>query len=505
MNTHFKIAWLKHLSSKPQGGFTLVLVLFAGLVIAVVGATMVVQGMGDQNKVVSQKAKASANASAEAGISRAQEFLSKYPHLATKNISDWQSYIAAYNTNATTDDIPLNQVVKEVKQDSCEYAKQTDSAVKAALIGEMQPLVASAVNNPTAAVSLNASSGNWTNKFRFKNYGWDNASQTATARFQGIVLASNGGQAIAKSDLEIKFPVQPDSVLIPSTIFPGLWVKEYLQAGTNNNNPGKLDAEVVYDCTINPGSISTTAGNGSNAGYTEYRSANNAANGDKALRLSLPNGSPAPQITEAPMPEPPSSAPTGVTAGALGNIEGDLTLPLSADNTASANYDAATQTYYYRTNSIDLGNNESLIFTPGQKVVLFVNGNISVGGTGAIAHNCVGASNCDATDVMIVGSSSLANAAFNTAGNAAVCSIFFWAPNYTVNMDGGGHAGDCPSGANQNGIYWVKAWRGGGQGSHEALNESGSDWNKMTTIKAVPLKNKMSNPNSWTAQADDGL
>jgi len=501
MNTHFKIALLKHLSSKPQAGFTLVLVLFAGLVVAVVGATMVVQGMGDQNKVVSQKAKASANASAEAGISRAQQFLSKYPHLATQNISQWQSYVAAYNTPATTDDIPLNQLVVEVKKDSCESAKQTDAAVKTALMNEMQPLLASV--DPTAAVGLPPSSSNWTNKFRFKNYGWDNASKTATARFQGVVLASNGGQAVAKSDLEIKFPVEPDSVVIPSSMFPGLWVKEYVQAGTNNSNPGKLDAEVVYDCTVDPGTLSTTAGNGANAGYTEYRSANNAANGDKALRLSLPTGSLAPQITQIPMPEPPTTAPTGVTAVALGNIDDDLTLPQAGDTTASANYDSATQTYYYRANSIDVGSNESLIFTPGQKVVLLVNGNISVGGTGAIAHNCVGTSNCDATDVQIIGTGS--NGTFATAGNAAVCSIFFWAPNYTVTMNGGGHAGDCPSGANQNGIYWVKAWTGGGQGSHQALNQSGSNWNKMTTVKAVPLKNKMSNPNSWTAQADDGL
>lgn len=500
MNSKFYRLWLCHLCSSPQKGFVLPLIMMIGLVIAVVGATMVVQGMGDNNKVVAQKAKSQANAAAEAGFTRLQQFLAKYPHLADKNMSDWQAMAAAAQTSATTDDGPITELVSAAKEDSCAAAGQTDAAVKTAAMNDLLPLVSSLQTNPAQAVALPGNGNNWTTKFRFKGYEYNN--KVATAKLQGLVLGQDG-QRIASTDMNVTFPVDPDAAVVPSSIFPGLWVKEYLQAGQNNNNPGTLNAEVVYDCGINAGALTTTAGNGSSAGYTEYRSANNAANGDKAIRVALPNGMTPPKMTTVPMPNPPTTAPAGVTTHSLGTINNDLTLPLASHNTSSANYHAATQTYYYAANAIDIGNNESLIFTPGQKVVLFVNGDIEVGGTGAIAHNCAGVSGCDATDVNLIGASTGADPTFATSGNASVCSVFFWAPTYTVDMSGGGHAGDCPSGANQNGIYWVKAWEGGGQGSHEALNQSGSNWDRMTTARVVPLRTKLSNPNSWATVEDD--
>ncbi|MFN5515508.1 MAG: hypothetical protein ACK5CA_12395 [Cyanobacteriota bacterium] len=499
MNSKFYRLWLCHLGPRPQKGFVLPLIMMTGLVIAVVGATMVVQGMGDNNKVVAQKAKSQANAAAEAGFTRLQQFLAKYPHLADKDMSEWQAIVAAAQTSTTADDGPITELVTATKTDSCALANQSNTALRTAALGELTPLL-NTVANTAQAIALPGNSNNWTTKFRFKTYSWDDTNKVATTKLQGLVVGQDG-QRIASTDMNVTFPVEPNAVVIPSSIFPGLWVKEYLQAGQNNNNPGTLDAEVVYDCSINPGSLTTTAGNGSSAGYTEYRSANNAANGDKAIRLALPNGMTPPQMTQIPMPTPPTTAPTGVTTHSLGTVNNDLTLPLSTHNTSSTNYHAATQTYYYAANSIDIGNNESLIFTPGQKVVLFVNGDIDVGGGGAIAHNCDGVTGCDATNVNIIGATSTGT--FETTGNASVCSIFFWAPTYTVDMSGGGHAGDCPSGANQNGIYWVKAWIGGGQGSHEALNQSGSNWDRMTTARVVPLRTKLSNPNSWAAVEDD--
>jgi hypothetical protein len=63
-------------------------------------------------------------------------------------------------------------------------------------------------------------------------------------------------------------------------------------------------------------------------------------------------------------------------------------------------------------------------------------------------------------------------------------------------MSGGGNAGDCPAMngsdyANQNGIYWVRAWIGGGQGSHQALNQTGSNWNILQSAVTIPVKNQL--------------
>jgi hypothetical protein len=63
-------------------------------------------------------------------------------------------------------------------------------------------------------------------------------------------------------------------------------------------------------------------------------------------------------------------------------------------------------------------------------------------------------------------------------------------------MSGGGNAGDCPAVngtnyANQNGIYWVRAWIGGGQGSHQALNQTGSTWAILQAAVTIPVKNQL--------------
>ena len=70
MNTKFKLSWLRYLSTRANRGFALPIVMMCGLVIAVVGATVVMMGMEDNNKVVSQKASASSMAATETGLAR---------------------------------------------------------------------------------------------------------------------------------------------------------------------------------------------------------------------------------------------------------------------------------------------------------------------------------------------------------------------------------------------------------------------------------------------------
>jgi hypothetical protein len=469
-------------------GFALPIALMVGLVILVVGATMIIRAQSDQSNVISQKAKTVANAAAETGMTRLQNTILQYPAIAQYSMEEWQNVVTAYTANANTTDATLTGLVATVRTQSCDAKSKTDAQVKSDLVLAMSTMAASTdqtLPNP------DSSNSNFAPYYKLVKYYY---YPDGTAKFH--LLGKAGSNGNARSNLVATVPVAGDKITNPTVAaFPGLWVKQYLRAGQNDNNPGTLEAHVAYDCGINAGTFTTSAGNGSASGYTKYVSSGTSGGGT-AIRVALPTGDPAPEVTLMPMPDPPSSA-SGVTPASLGSITGSLTLPRSGtDTTSSSNYKSSNQTYYYTASSIS-GNGVNLQFTAGQKVVIFLTGNISIGGSSQITHNCGNVSGCDATDVHILGSTSSANGLFSTGGNSAVCSIFFWAPTYTVDMNGGGNAGDCPSGANQNGIYWVKAWQGGGQGSHEALVESGSGWDKVKSVVTLPVKNKLGSTTQW--------
>ncbi|MFN5515975.1 MAG: hypothetical protein ACK5CA_14845 [Cyanobacteriota bacterium] len=498
MNAKFRFYLLNYLATRRQRGFALPIVVMCGLVIAVVGATMVMQGMQDNNKVVSQKTKSVADAAAEAGLVRLQNMITQNPALAQYSMEEWRTAIAAYEANPNTNDATLAGIVKSVKSQSCTASAQTDAQVKSSLVTSFTSVGVTSANATTtqSLQSSNNSNPNFAPFYQLKNY-YYYPNGTAKVKLVGLAGANGNG----KSNVVATLPVSGGTVSNPtSSAFPGLWVKQYLRAGQNNNNPGTLDAHVAYDCGMNVGTFTTTAGNGSSSGYTEYVSSGSSGGGT-AVRVALPTGQPAPEVSLIPMPDPPSSAPSGVTPASLGSITGSLTLPRSEDTTTSANYKASNQTYYYTASSI-AGNGVNLQFTPGQKVVILLTGNISIGGSSQITHNCGSTPGCDATDVQILGATANTSGLFSTGGNSAVCSIFFWAPTYTVDMNGGGNAGDCPSGANQNGIYWVKAWQGGGQGSHQALNQSGSNWNKVKSVVTLAAKPKLGSPTQWLTVDD---
>lgn len=518
MNTRFKFALIRHLNSDRHQGFALPMAMMVGMVMLVVGITMVIRAQGDQSKAVAQTSKTIANAAAEAGLTRIQNFLVQNPALAQYSMEEWKTAMVAYQGNANTTDATLTGMVGLLKQQSCSYSGQSDATIKQTLVPTMATFVASSGNSATGVENSlpnpDSSNSTFAPSFQLKGYVYSNKKAQA-------VLVGKAGQQ-SKATLAVTIPVDNNKLDASTQAFPGLWVREYLRAGQNDNNPGTLNAHVLYDCGINAGTFTTTAQtNGSASGYTYYVSSG-TANGGTAIRVALPTGNPAPEKSLLPMPNPPTSAPSGVTPVSLGSITSSLTLPRTTSNaspnnvndtTSSSNYSSTTDTYYYTVSSIS-GNGVNLQFTPGKKVVVFLTGNISIGGTSQITHRCTGTSGCDATDVQILGSTSNTKGSFITKGTSAVCSLFFWAPTYTVEMSGGGNAGACASDtnpattnppsqpANQNGIYWVRAWIGGGQGAHQALNQSGSSWTQIKSVASLPAV-QLGVPTEWAMKADD--
>jgi hypothetical protein len=182
------------------------------------------------------------------------------------------------------------------------------------------------------------------------------------------------------------------------------------------------------------------------------------------------------------MPDPPPKPTTNI--GTIGNISG-LALPLATDTNSGTNYNSATGAYQYSVSTIT----DSFTFRPGYKVDLWLDGAIDLqGGQKAIVHNCTGVSNCSPFDARIYGlaTSASGNNTLHLGGNPAICAIFFHAPTYNVDLNGGGQAQGCGGGANNNGIYWVNSWSGGGQGNHNALDQTSAEWSQSPSFKLPP-------------------
>lgn len=493
MKPRFVLNFLTAGRKKDSAGFALPLVIMGGLVITVAAAAIVMKGMNDQNQVTAQAAKSTADQAAEAGLTQVQAFLLKNPVLAKKHFSQWGSTASG---SFVPNDAFLTEAAAELQGASCNYKNMTVDAVKAALVTEITAFYDQTMSAPKA---LPNPSGNGAKapKFQMVDYRFDASQQKGVVHVRGLAGEDNSPNQ-AKTNLVASFPITDGSAPFTGVV-PGLWVKGTITAGQNVNNPGSVNAQVIYEC--DKPTFTTSAGNGQNSGYTEYVSG--------SQRIALPNSMDPPGASPIPMPDPPTSAPAGVTPASLPTVTGNLTLPRSGtDTTSSSNYNSANQTYYYTINSTSgksvSGNGVNLQFTPGQKVVLFLTGNVDIGGNSQIVHDCSGVSGCDATDVQIIGPIANASGTFSTGGNSAVCSIFFWGPTYTLNLSGGGNAGNCSSGANQNGIYWAKSWTGGGQGSHNALHQTGTTWEVINPIANFKVKNRLGANSDWKTIDEQG-
>uniref|UniRef100_UPI001FA9C3BF hypothetical protein n=1 Tax=Vibrio cincinnatiensis TaxID=675 RepID=UPI001FA9C3BF len=57
---------------------------------------------------------------------------------------------------------------------------------------------------------------------------------------------------------------------------------------------------------------------------------------------------------------------------------------------------------------------------------------------------------------------------------------------------------------NQNGIYWAKSWTGGGQGSHNALHQTGTTWEVINPIANFKVKNRLGANSDWKTIDEQG-
>jgi hypothetical protein len=415
------------LQRRNDSGFALPIAVGVGLLLMIVGATMVLRSQQQQVTAIAQKQTAGSLSAAEVGISRIQDLLTRYraaslyPSDASGSDPSWQnaSAIPGLSTSCPKDS-----------------PATPESKVAAAATKDWQDID---TDDPAKG------------QYRLVDYTYSTSEGKGTLKVQGRAGTVNGSLS-AVTQLNVVIPVQTVSPYVP-----GLWVKDSVNTGT-------IKANILGPCpTTNP--ITPPA-----EGFFIARSA-------------------------LEMPSPPPIPSSGVND--LGSdIAAGITLPRTGDVSIAAN------TYQYVVESI----NNSFTITSGKKVELWVKGNITLQTDQKILHpSCATVSGCSPFDAKIYGLSS-SNGKIELNGKAAICDIFLHAPTYNVEHlnepTDGVKADGCGSGVNNNGIYWVNKWSGGGQNGQVALDQTSAVWSNQSVLQPLTVLKSIT---SWQREEAEPL
>lgn len=479
MNKNLNIA-LKNRSSDQ--GFAIPVAVGLGLIMILLGVTMVVRSQGDQVTASAQKATNRGLGAAETGITQYQSLIQNNPAITrykdcvgTRDASSG-TCPDINPTRSWSNATAIPPVITASTLNSCTSGNGPSAVTAASAIASWRDISAT-----------NASLG----QYRLVSYVYPAPGTTDTGQLtvEGRVNqadANNDGDDNDKADtsvgtatskLQVNIPVKDgDNASVP---FPGLWV-------SNTTNSGNTNASILAPCDQTNVAVTATPPNPNPNNYQTYRSS-----------LAIPN-TPTKPISNIKTLAGVPTTPLPLAADIVihnADIAGNIT------NNSLSNFNWATGEYQYAIPSISLGGHDTLTFSPGSKVALYVDGNITMSGTPDIKHDCTapgGASipNCSPTDARIYGLS--ASGTLSLSGNSAICDVLFLAPNYTASVSGGGHAGSCNSGANNNGIYWIKAWTGGTSGPHVSLQQTSTTWDDVSFL--FPLPPQIAPIASWQRQ-----
>jgi hypothetical protein len=416
-------------------GFAIPAVVGVGLIIILVGLTMVVRSQGDRVTAIAQKSTAKSLGVTEAGIARIQALLKRYPILSTQPSTAWDSTLTSSAASggcstSTPSSTPTTEESKLIDRSrEAKWLNLNDTAPNWRELGEFR-VVSYQPNTPSAGISTLIVEG----RARSENNATTSTSSTS-------ITVGNSTAA-----LETQFPINPSA----STGRPGIWVQ-----GSSDpidiSTDGTLNASVcVKGSSFDSGKINT-----------------NKLEKTGAVIQSIYDGTvptvAASSATLPPLPAPPAYAyrlppidvsscnivlPRISTASRTNGLTGTdcsgsdkfgvaytTTFNQTTDTPTSGIYsylvdgttsDSATDnTGSPGGDSLKLSSGRLIIDPPtGTKVVLYVRGNVSLSGTssGSPSNACVGTT----TPVTsYINGFSSANTAFQNTTN--------WSYNNTAN------------------------------------------------------------------------
>jgi hypothetical protein len=459
---HMKIinAILRYRST--ESGFGLALSTGFALIAIIIALTIVGRSLKDSTVSAAQKTTSRSLSAAEAGITRYLALIDKYRYISS--YPDCQSR----GSNGTCNDtgtIPSWANPTAIPRLSCLNPSEILSQSQNGIWKDLDP------SDPS--------------KGQYKLVSYTHTPGTPDGEGALVVdgrIQQRGSGSSASNDiqtgitrLQVNIPVHTAN---PTNLaFPGLWVNN---APSSSNN--EFQANVVLGCSTTA-TLNVTGADPSGKAYTVSQSIS-----------AIPS-----------LPAKPAFPPSNI----LGDITGTATIPLPTDFATIENINGVqTKIYRYSVNSINLQNQALTINTtvpaignsaPPQKVILYLDGDITVGGnpSSGIDRTCKdtngnAATNCDLTNLQIYGYKP--NGQICPHGNGGIFDSFIFAPTYQVGLAGGGNSGGF------SGAIWADTWaNGGGCGSntsHIVLRQTGG-WDQLTPFLSNVLSPQIGSVNNW--------
>ncbi|MBW4641189.1 MAG: hypothetical protein KME05_23835 [Gloeocapsa sp. UFS-A4-WI-NPMV-4B04] len=455
MNKKLKFI-LKNRSSEQ--GFAIPIAVGMGLVMLLIGTTMIVRSQGDEVTASAQKAT-------NRGLSAAETAITRYQSLIYKNrvIATYKDCDGARNSNGVCPDTGIAK----------SWANATTISGLSSSCGGGSGGGATPVANASTIAWQDVNSSNQSlGQYRLVSYVYPAPGTTGTTgtapgigqltvegrvNQSGSGITATTGAGTATTRLQVKIPVeQGDLSTVP---IPGLWLKSGTMPG-NQTTKGNI---LLNDCFISPAPTDTT-------------------NQELDPVTNLPYIDPAtgqPYKTKQVsfnLPDLPSE-PTYITSPnnqVLGDITSDQTLPRVGDKsntgvsypTASGLYpQPSTGVFEYSVGSITGNNVINIRTTPGIKVKFYLHGNIAK--QADFRHNCTSIAGCDPTDFQIFGYGG-SGSSICLNGNGLI-DAFIFAPAYSAGVDGNGqfrgsvwvndfNAPSCSSSSNHLVVVQLASW-----------------------------------------------
>ena len=434
----------KHKSTEE--GFSLVIATGFGLVIMLIGLTIMGRSMKDSSVSASQKTITRSLAAAESGVTQ---------------------YLSFMNQNRLAANVP--DCVARGANGTCNDTSTTANWAN--------PSGISATDIPTVESTILANSQqSWRNvvpsdptKGQYRLISYQPPASIGTQgvlKVEGRVNQQGSGStatddvSTGKTRLQVNISVTASN--IPDLPFPGVWL---------NNGTGLINQDFEADGLLS-----------------------NTNPPDLYVQPTYPSGTAAPaprtslQIARFLPPQPSSFVNSNLTARLS---TGNVTLPVTTGGntcptSATLNNDYCTieningvQTKVYRYPSGNLTANNNMVAntvnsevisgatTLPQKVIIYLNGDIDLQGNAEIRHQCqktdgTTASSCDLSNFQIYGYNPTSEPRkIRTQGTFGI-QAFIIAPTYTACVTGGGGGGGFK------GAVWVKSWNEGSCGGNDS-------------------------------------
>ncbi len=431
MNTWLKIALLHRYSAREKGS-TIPAVFGLGLIMILIGMTMIVKLQKDQVIASAQKGTAASLDIAEGGVARA---------LSALNLPS-NAFLLTLNYD------PLDPNTNKVYLGPNGIPNDGDEENTA--IDQWSNPPSNVVCNTSGSLPAFVSdtlglSGN----YGIKAYRYDPGNQTGN-------LLIEGNQETAVSRVQVSIQVVQKTGL---NSFPGLYASNSINLGNNDvlkvaGDTGTSANVICKDCQLPNPSTQCSGGQPTDEGLSAAVGKGSNSVVDGKIFLGEANIPPVP-------PEPVDNCSATSPPPCLIDLNGSLdinttdTLPRPGDVTNRQTWGHLAQApYFYRTTDMPLGNNVLNVNTDTAPVRLYVSGDLTLNGNGGIAHTG------DPDRLAIFGTAATAQN-FTISGGSSTSNLFIYAPNATVGINGGSSDPDIQ------GAVWAKTWVGSSSNNAE--------------------------------------